>query len=78
MQKCITEIPISVVYNTGKVKLNDAYKQRLWLPKFSIAILQTKVDNCNNANKSCHLQLLHAKAIAALTQFCDFCFQLNF
>ena len=24
------------------------------------------------AYKSCHLQLLHTKAIAALTQFCDF------
>ena len=40
---------------------------------FSIAEVQTKVINCNSANKSCLLQVVHTKAIAALTQFCDFC-----
>ena len=40
--------------------------------KSSIAIVQTKVVYCNNADKSCNLQFLHTKAIAALTQFCDF------
>ena len=40
---------------------------------FSIAEMQTKVIFCNIANKSCLLQVVHTKAIAALTQFCDFC-----
>ena len=39
---------------------------------FSIAEVQTKVINCNSANKSCLLQVVHTKAIAALTQFCAF------
>ena len=48
---------------------------------FSIAEVQTKVifcnsDKkvifCNSANESCLLQVVHTKAIAALTQFCDF------
>ena len=39
---------------------------------FSIAVVQTKVISCNSANKSCLLQVVHTKAIAALTQFCDF------
>ena len=34
--------------------------------------MQTKVIFCNSANKSCLLQVVHTKAIAALTQFCDF------
>ena len=38
----------------------------------SIAVLQTKVISCNSANKSCLLQVVHTKAIAALTQFCNF------
>ena len=39
---------------------------------FSIAEVQTKVINSSSANKSCLLQVVHKKAIAALTQFCDF------
>ena len=39
---------------------------------FSIAVVQTKVISCNSANKSCILQVVHTKAIAALMQFCDF------
>ena len=39
---------------------------------FSIVVVQTKVISCNSANKSCLLQVVHTKAIAALTQFCDF------
>ena len=39
---------------------------------FSVAEGQTIVINCNSANKSCLLQVVHTKAIAALTQFCDF------
>ena len=39
---------------------------------FSIVVMQTKVISCNSANKSCLLQVVHTKAIAALTQFCDF------
>ena len=35
--------------------------------KFSIAEVQTKVINCHSANKSCLLQIVHTKAIAALT-----------
>ena len=42
--------------------------------KLSNAVVQTKVVNCNSANKSCQLQLVHTKAIAASTQFCDFSF----
>ena len=36
------------------------------------AIVQTKVIFCNSAIKSCLLQVVHTKAIAALMQFCDF------
>ena len=39
---------------------------------FSIAEVQTKVINWNGTNKSCLLQIVHTKAIAALAQFCDF------
>ena len=39
---------------------------------FSVAEGQTIDINCNSANKSCLLQVVHIKAIAALTQFCDF------
>ena len=39
---------------------------------FSVAEVQAKVFNCHSANKSCLLQVVHTKAIAALTQFCDF------
>ena len=39
---------------------------------FSIAEVQTLVICSNSANKSCLLQVVHTKAIAALTQFCDF------
>ena len=38
---------------------------------FSNAVVQTKVNSCNSAKK-CPLQVVHTKAIAALTQFCDF------
>ena len=34
--------------------------------------MQTKVINWNCANKSCLSQVVHTKAIAALTQLCDF------
>ena len=44
---------------------------------FPIAEVQTKAINCISANKSCHLQVVHTKAIAALTQFCDFCTTFN-
>ena len=39
---------------------------------FSIAEVQPKVINCYSAIKSCLLQVMHTKAIAALTQFFDF------
>ena len=42
------------------------------LKMFSIAVVQTKVISCNSANKSFIWQEVHTKAIAALTQFCDF------
>ena len=42
------------------------------LKMFSIAVVQTKVISCNSAKKNCLLQVVHTKAIAALTQFCDF------
>ena len=45
---------------------------------FAFAVVQTKVISCNSANKSCLLQVVHTKAITALTQFYDFChLQLN-
>ena len=34
--------------------------------------MQTKDISCNSANKSCLLQVVQTKAIAALSQFCDF------
>ena len=42
------------------------------LKMMSIAVVQTKVISFNSVNKSCLLQALQTKAIAALTQFCDF------
>ena len=39
---------------------------------FLIAVVQTKVIKCGSADKSCLLQVVHTKAITALTQFCDF------
>ena len=42
------------------------------LKMFSIAVVQIKVISCNSANKSCLLQVLQTKAIAALAQFCNF------
>ena len=39
---------------------------------FSIAVVQAKVISCKSANKSCLLQVVHTKAITAMTQFCDF------
>ena len=39
---------------------------------FSIAVVKTKVISSNSANKSCLLQVVHTKAIAALTQFLDY------
>ena len=38
----------------------------------STAVVKTRVIICNSANKSCLLQVVHTKAIAALTRFCDF------
>ena len=40
--------------------------------KLSNAVVQTKVVNCNSANKSCLFHRLHTKAITASTQFCDY------
>ena len=42
------------------------------LKMFSIAVVQKKNISCHCANKSCLLQVVHTKAIAALTQLCDF------
>ena len=43
------------------------------LPKmFFIALVQTKAISCNSANKSFLMEVVHTKAISALTQFCDF------
>ena len=47
-------------------------RQLRYIKKLSNAVVQTKVINCNIANKSCLLQLVHTKAIAALAQFCNF------
>ena len=44
---------------------------------FSVAEVQAKVFNCHSTNKSCLLQVVHTKAIAALTQFCDFYKSIN-
>ena len=40
--------------------------------KLWIAVVHTKVINCKSVSKSCLLQVVNTKAIAALTQFCDF------
>ena len=42
------------------------------LKMFLIAVVQTKLISCNSENKSLLLQVVHTKAITALTQFCDF------
>ena len=39
---------------------------------FSIAEVEIKFIDCNSENKSCLLQVVHTKAIAALTQFAIF------
>ena len=38
----------------------------------SIAVVHAKVINCKSGSEICLLQIVHTKAIAALTQFCDF------
>ena len=44
------------------------------IKKLSIAVMQTKVINCNSANKRClFLARCAHKSYRALTQFCDFC-----
>ena len=60
---------------------NKSCQLQYCIQKLSIAIMHTKdvIYNCYIqklsfaivAYKSCHLQLLHTKAIAALMQFCD-------
>ena len=68
MQQCIAKKVL-----TEEVRLHDAHKKGWCWQKLSISTVQTRVINCNNAYKSCHLQFLHTEAIAALTQFFDFC-----
>jgi len=67
MQQDIVEMPVQIVH-TEMVNLNDAYQKRWCFHKWSIAIVQTKVVTCNDVYKSWNWQLLHKKAIAALTQ----------
>ena len=62
------------VVQTKVISCNSANKS-YQLQQLSIAVVQTKVISCNSANKSCLLQVVHTKAIAALTQFCDFYLQ---
>ena len=59
------------VVQTKVISCNSANKS-YQLEQLSIAVVQTKDISCNSANKSCLLQVVHTKAIAALTQFCDF------
>ena len=48
------------------------YKQQFRQKGYKIPVPAVGV-NCSCYHyKSCHLQFLHTKAIAALTQFCDF------
>ena len=63
IQQGITRMPVLIV-PTEEGNLKDAYTQKV--------IVLTIVVTCDSTNKSCHLQLLHAKAIAAMTQFCEF------
>ena len=62
LQQCITRMPVTMV-PTEKGNLKYAYRQRWCWQKLLLAISQTKVVNCNNAYKSCHLQLLHTKVV---------------
>ena len=74
LQWCIQKLTIAIV-QTKVINCNSAnksYQLQQCKQKLSIAIVQTKVINCNSANKSCLFQVVHTKAIAALTQFCDF------
>ena len=45
-------------------KINDCSRAY----NISIAEVQTKVINCNSSNISCFLQVVHTKAIVALTK----------
>ena len=71
MQQFIVKLSVPIL-KAEKVKVNYAYKQRCFLQKLLYSIVQTIVANCNNAYKSCHLQLLLTIDITALTQFWDF------
>ena len=55
----------------NKIQLQYSIKT-LAIKKLSNAVVRTKVINCNSANKSCLLQVVHTKVITVLTQFCDY------
>ena len=57
-----------------KCNRTSAYKSENTVVQkiFSIAEAQTIGIFCNSRNKGCRLQVVQTKAIAALTQFCDF------
>ena len=38
---------------------------------FSVAEVQAKVFNCHSTNKSCLLQVVHTKAMAAILRFLE-------
>ena len=63
-------------YNSNGLSFIEGSWQKLTITvvhaMFSLAKLQTKVINCNSANKSCLLQVVHTKAISALMQCCNF------
>ena len=61
-QQYITRMPVTMV-PTEKGNLKYACRQLWCWQKLLLAISQTKVVNCNNAYKSCHLQLLHTKVV---------------
>jgi len=64
LQYSIKTLAIKIMHN----RVDNCGTQK----KLSNAVVQTKVINGNIANKSCLLQIVHTKAIAASTQFCDF------
>ena len=43
-----------------------------WSSAYDVFNSSSANKSCNSANKSCILQVVHTKAIAASTQFCDF------
>ena len=68
---CGMQLTSLAVAHTKVVNCNNTYNTVEYV-QVLIAVMQTKVINCNSSNKGCLFQVMHTKAVAALTKFCDF------